>query len=225
MTTRPLPPAAYLSTYNRMLSAVGEHFPTEKERLTPFLPLVGSNYRPGKGVLIVGRAVNRWGVADRPSAHFRAPGHRGKVIKTLKGDWAKETFDHWAAGGNGRRVQRSAFFRAASLILSDEENRAEWTMGVAWSNLFKVAPASGGNPNGRLRNAQRQRANELFHLEIISWLRPRTVLVMADEDWFDSFGRHEGLALQSVPGMKYVQGRARSSDRSWVLAKHPQGKP
>jgi hypothetical protein len=45
-----------------------------------------------------------------------------------------------------------------------------WSSLLTWSNLYKVAPAQGGNPSGRLMAAQFEKAYEILCREITGFV-------------------------------------------------------
>lgn len=57
---------------------------------------------------------------------------------------------------------------------------------MAWSNLCKVAPCDGGNPNDRLYAEQLDACRELLRRELDE-LRPALTVVLAGIDWFWDF--------------------------------------
>lgn len=122
-----------------------------------------------------------------------------------------------------RPVKFSPFFRVARLATSANPEARAWTRELAWTNLFKVAPADGGSPSDALRELQRGAAVELFHLEVES-LDPKTVLVLTGGDWFQPFQDREGLIFQS-PKRNFVKGVTEAAGRRWVVAAYPMFKP
>jgi hypothetical protein len=52
-----------------------------------------------------------------------------------------------------------------------------WNNIIAWSNLMKIAPADGGNPDADETETQQQYAAKLFIKELDD-LKPRNVLIM-----------------------------------------------
>lgn len=230
MSTRPskdLLPGEYTDCYDEMLAAIGRDY-DGAEKLTAFWPLVGSEYKAGSGTLIVGRAPNQWGVAyDVPAKKLQDAGRRRSIVKELREDHDTQSFDWWIEHYNpdaqrrlGRQptATRSAFFRVAGKATSTAWSR------LAWSNLYKVAPAKGRNPGASLQAAQGSLARELFHKEIDA-LDPKTILVLAGSDWFDNFQNREGLTFKKAPRCDFVQGVANVGGRRWIVARHPERKP
>ncbi len=225
MSPRPsdaLRQSEFCDLYDAMLGTIGGGF-HGREKLTVFWPLVGRDYRIGSGTLVAGRATNQWNVAeDVPATKLRDQGQRRSILSALQED-AQEGFDGWVEDENPRPARRSAFFRVARRATNSPPDAPGWSRRLAWTNLFKVAPASGGNPGSALRDLQRHWANEIFHMEIDA-LNPKTVLVLAGSDWFDSFQQREGLTLKKRRG-RFVEGVATARGRRWIVARHPERKP
>ena len=62
----------------------------------------------------------------------------------------------------------------------DEEN---WPLKIVWSNIFKVSPMNGGNPNYTLQKLQLDFCKEILKIEIES-CKPRNILFVTGDDWF-----------------------------------------
>jgi len=87
-------------------------------------------------------------------------------------------------------------------ILSDSRAGADdvhWSSHLAWTNLYKVSPAAGGNPGAALQLAQRQSAIELLKLEVEQFA-PRRVLAMTG-GLIDPFVDGLGLTLTPRSGL------------------------
>ena len=134
--------------------------------------------------------------------------------------------DAWGRGGGEYSTARSAFWRhVRGVLASIDPNSAgdpSWSSRLAWSNLAKVAPSSGGNPTGNLLDVQLLEGHQLLTREIEE-LRPQRVLVLAGRQWFAPFAARMSLDVQWDQGL--VEGVAQTRGTTWVIAKHPQGKP
>ena len=98
-----------------------------------------------------------------------------------------------------------------------------WCDHLVWTNLAKIAPAAGGNPQGKLRIAQGDSVLRLIPLEIAHFA-PKRVMVMTGEDldwfdWFDRLATKLGLTLEKGTGE--VLQVAREDTRVWVVTKRP----
>lgn len=189
-------------------------------------PMRGCRY--DSGTLVIGRAVNSWSdtewrVRDVATAHGRKrvvararrvsePGSRCAM------SWVS---DCWGAPRGEYSSKTSAFWRTVRAAVGAGDGEC-WLSNVSWSNLYKVAPAAGGNPSDGERYAMFDSAVKLLRLEV-SALRPRRVLVLAGRCWFEPFAAPLGLRVQWGHG-DLVGGTALETRTTWVIAAHPQGK-
>lgn len=135
------------------------------------------------------------------------------------------------ADGNRRyNSARSAFWRVTRRTLqgiSGEPELSDWSSRLAWANLYKVAPAAGGNPTSRLIEAQHPLAERLLKQEI-HHCAPKHVLVLTGRHWFDRFADALGFCEISSLARGYVQRVGRiplsSGVACVVVTPHPQGK-
>ena len=100
---------------------------------------------------------------------------------------------------------------------------------MVWSNLYKIAPSGGGNPDGKLQNIQFPFCRDILVQEIAAF-RPRRVVFATGIDWAERlldnplFVRTDPKAFgQNVLGL----GDLILNDKKigeFVIAPHPQGK-
>jgi hypothetical protein len=93
---------------------------------------------------------------------------------------------------------------------------------LAWTNLYKVAPAAGWNPGADLQVAQRPAAIDVLRAEIAA-LRPRRLLFMTGLGWLWPFGQRLGFRLERREGLVEAVGLQEST--AIVVARHPMAKP
>ncbi len=136
--------------------------------------------------------------------------------------WVTEA---WARPG-GYSTARSAFWRFTRRVLAQLDGPsaldARWSSRLAWTNLAKLAPWSGGIPGGSLLDIQRRIGPELLAEELDSF-RPDVVLVLTGSWWFEPFAEHLGLRVNWRDGL--LEGVADDGKARWLIAPHPQGKP
>ena len=139
-----------------MLRAIGQRSGVEPDELTGFWPMLGHKYE--RKLLVVGKAVNGW-LDKTTRSQLAVPAQAASFAQSMRttvsrGDcpmaWVT---DLWGNPG-GYSTARSAFWRFARNALIRLDPNAEddplWSGRLAWSNLAKVAPWSGGNPEGKL---------------------------------------------------------------------------
>ena len=127
---------------------------------------------------------------------------------------------------------RSHFWNAIKDIsldgVEDNQRVANWSSYICWSNLYKIAPPKPvgatmtPHPSGLSKRVQMPFSVSLLNQELEEF-SPRRVLVLAGKGLFSPFAERLGLKVQWRAG--YVEGIAFGTDRKWVIAKHPQGKP
>ena len=146
---------------DRILLPVGEAARDkafESKELTGFMVAQGNRYRPG-GFMVVGRAVNGWEHSIHPTklsemalrAEFAA-----RVWSDSCGGSADEcpmswVTEHWSAMPPAYNPAMSAFWRVTRRVVCGLDaahgDSARWSSHVVWSNLYKLAPKAGGNPD------------------------------------------------------------------------------
>lgn len=214
----------YEDTFTRMLSEIGKSA-IEDISLTSFLPVIGDAYVPGQGLLIIGRAVNGWeqngwGISELEKyekCQSRFIAIREQTEKTHM-SWVTDL-----AGPNKiYNTNRSAFWRVIKkIVLELTKIENNWPELIAWTNLCKVSPHQGGNPQGLLWDSQLKSCQELIKMELEE-LKPLRVLVLAGESWYRPFLKYLEFSPEKANG--FVEGFGRRFSEQWVLAKHPQGK-
>ena len=208
-----------------------------KDNLTGFLAQEGRFYEHSDGLMVVGRAVNGF-EHDIDPIDFNDSGYREEHANELLQmtcqrddqpcpmEWV--TTEKWKRG-------LPAFWRVVrgvtrGLGISNPESE-DWPSHLVWSNLYKVSPAGGGNPNNSLCNAQYDGCKKLLQCEIQDY-RPRHLLFLTESRnhpnwWARPF--LDDLELRDWPDGRYVRFTGRlsflgcSCDTLIVGAVHPQG--
>lgn len=185
----------------------GENFPLEKHC----------------GVLFVGRATNGW-VTDCEN------------VDVLFGDSEDAIFNRhdqmkWVENlsGNtkGYNTRKSAFWRVIKKI-TKELYPEPWYSHVAWSNVCKVAPWKGGNPNDSLYYAQLSDCKKIFAKEI-ELLSPKAVVLFTGEGWAIDLLRYMNgeVGTKSIYKQKWANYECKVYQINGVIyirTEHPQGK-
>ncbi|MBM4356047.1 MAG: hypothetical protein FJ109_20035 [Deltaproteobacteria bacterium] len=194
-----LPPS-----YEQCLMSLMRQFcsmPCRRKKETAYslsCPGVGDSYRPGVDIMVVGRATNGWdGGWSLPEA-LAAPDAIVRRAKALseqqKLSWVGSWWNRQCPCGEGQcahvryHIRRSAFWQVARELVLQVHSGAQdnWFEYLAWSNLYKIAPASTGNPTGREIELQKSAAVDLLSMELEA-LRPRLALFMVGMSWFEPF--------------------------------------
>lgn len=210
------------------------------QRLFPevvaFLSMTGHLY--DGGLMVGGRAVNGWKTKIRPSAlaaPVAAEAYAAEVFAGVTGGACPMTWvtECWENRDGDYNSKNSAFWRATRGIVNQlgiaDVNERTWPSHIIWTNLYKVAPAIGGNPTGILRRAQLAGCLRLLALEVAVY-RPARILLVTGMKWAAPFLPVLGGPLEVEPGLHYVEGFAVRplhgvDSVRVVIACHPQGRP
>jgi hypothetical protein len=203
--------------------------------ITGFMAMVGQTYQ--RDLMVVGRAVNGWRAECTPEA---------LTIQANLQQFVQDVLDNvtdqascpmrWVstAWGNTQyyNTRRSAFWRAirrvvGALNIADIEDAA-WPSYLIWSNLYKIAPAAGGNPSAMLCSLQLNGCISLLEEEFQTY-RPKRLLFLTGIGWAGPFVKRLAPSLTVVPDFRYVQAVGKTLENNHdastiVVAVHPQGK-
>lgn len=203
--------------------------------LTGFLVERGAAY---VGELMwIGRALNGGQSISAPS-HYVSSQTLDEIVKKTMENFSSVDCDscplRWVTkqwGPEDRyNPKQSAFWRTAKrLLLAPGEIDELWSSRLVWSNLYKIAPFHGGNPNGKLQKIQYPFCRDILVQEIAAF-RPRRVVFATGLDWVERFldnplfVRTDSKTFgQNVQGL----GDLILNDKKigeFVIAPHPQGK-
>jgi hypothetical protein len=232
-------PHAMSYDYRRLFAALHAAvaaMPLGDASLTSFWPMVGAKY--AGDLVVVDRAVNGWRT-DWSVSQALSPAALDAIVEDAAAantvapdpmDWVVRL---WGNGGTAfdgfadsrYNTARSAFWRVCrqlSVAGPWDRSPADWSSFLAWTNLYKIAPAEGWNPGGSLLASQRAASGALLAREIQE-LAPRTVVALTGRSWFEPFVDLLGLDVEWRAGL--LEGFATSGSTRWVIAKHPMGKP
>ena len=203
------------TTYNKLFAQAVDTFSVNiimkrgesayDEKFTLFYPLIGKDFHLNKDLLIYGQATNGW------SSKFTVGDVRNKLDEIIKHsisesqeegsncslEWINE---HWT--NKEYNLFRSFFRNVTYKSVKSFYNRtdANWNNIIAWSNLMKIAPVNGGNPNQEEINAQIEYASKLFKKEIED-LAPKNVLIMTNlKKWAEPVLTGAGIQYKIING-------------------------
>lgn len=175
------------------------------------------------GIMFVGRATNGW-VSDSEDVD-ELFGDSEESIFNRK-DQMKWVEDLWG-NGDGYNTNGSAFWRVIKAVAT-HFSPEPWYSYVAWSNVCKVAPWDGGNPNDALYYAQLEDCKKILETEI-KLLSPKIVVMLTGESWSIDFLRY----LNGEQGTKsickdtwngYECKVYQINNTNFIRSEHPQGK-
>lgn len=225
---------------SEVLAAVGQQaVRLHGLKITGFMAMVGCRYACARDLMVVGRAVNGWDEGVFPknlSSADRAEEYSRTVLASVNGTercpmrWVTES---WGSTG-GCNPNRSAFWRTirrvvAKLKIADVE-QDPWSSHLVWSNLYKIAPAAGGNPDSTLCHIQLAGCIKLFRLELTTYT-PSRLLLLTGTEWASPFLSCFGSRTPSDEEFCYVEEYGTLTivpDKrpiQYIIAAHPQAKP
>jgi len=218
-----------------MVGKNAELLPNEK--VTGFLSIAGDLYN--NELMVVGRAVNGWtdGVFPGQLADLQLAAEYAETVFAsavrkchCSMSWVIEC---WAnPDPDGYNTKRSPFWRVIREVVSElgigEPEKVLWPSHLVWSNLYKVSPARGGNPNKTLRGFQLPGCIALLQHEISDYF-PRRLLFLTGLDWARPFLENIVPTFTLVSGNEHVEAKAQifhntGVESRIVVAAHPQGK-
>jgi hypothetical protein len=226
-------PEGYRAQYLELLREVAEKHCDQSKRLCAFFPLCGDDYATSIRLMVVGRAVNGWEDGWNGgwvSAQMAREDDRIRLTNFLKTEhedslqcpmaWVVKPAD----SSLEYNTRRSAFWRVAHRIHDVTMGVCrDWSSRLCWTNLYKLAPSAGGNPQSWLCKSQLEHCANLLRIELSAY-RPKNVLVFAGSDWFQPFAERLSLGLMPTPSCELVQQAGSADGVRWVIGKHPQGK-
>lgn len=244
-----MPRHAELQILAKIAASIGRnHSVLPSNEVTGFMAMQGKYYN--RQLMVVGRAVNGWTkktwtpeslASDENVQEFVACVLRSVTasescpMQWVSKAWGNRTTErpsNWVYHGNQEYdSQKSAFWRVirnvvGKLELADVGDDA-WPSCLIWSNLYKISPATGGNPTGKLASLQRDNCISLLETELRVY-KPRRMLFLTGYDLASPFLKQLAPNVTSVRG-SYVQAIGTSAVDvndacTVVVAKHPQTK-
>lgn len=185
----------------------GNNFPTEKNT----------------GLLFVGKAVNGWVSDETDTKQLFDLDNPDRIFARHD---QMEWIENLSGNSNGYNTRKSAFWRVIKKV-AEVNNPKEWYSHIAWSNLYKVAPWKGGNPNANLQSKQRDYCYQLLKTEI-EVLSPEYVILLTSR-WEWSFLKYlndwnDISPISNVKWGKYKTSLYHINGTNFIVSQHPQGK-
>ena len=205
-----------------------------KEGYVKFFPQVGEHYFNGnhKKIMVVGKACNSWveaGTSSETDKLFNADG-TGIVNRKDQMKWVKEA---WSRKKGKYSTSHSAFWtfsrKVADSILGTKGINCFYY--IAWSNLYKVSPCQGGNPDQEDRNKQVVICTDIFKKEL-EILKPDFVFFFTsgwEKTFVDNFKSEDSEVSKDKWSTyeieSFISEITQNHRTVFVCTQHPQGKP
>ena len=194
------------------------------EKICSFCFQWGKNYPFHKksGFLFVGKAVNGWITDETDVIQLFDSANLDRIF-------AREDQMEWVKNLSGNTVgyntSKSAFWRLIKKV--SENYYEEWYSNIAWTNLYKIAPWAGGNPNRKLQNTQRKYCFELLKKEIEILAPKYVVLLTSGWEWgfIKYLNENENpIVLGEKVWAGYKTSIIEIKGVKFIISHHPQGK-
>ncbi len=193
------------------------------ENVCTFCLQWGDNFPKDKntGILFVGKAVNGW-ITDETDIEVLFGDSDQRIF--ARGDQMKWVHD--LEGGEKYNTKKSAFWRVIKKI-SQIQYPQDWYSHIAWSNLCKLAPFEGGNPNNALYYEQLEYCQKIIQKEI-EVLSPK-VVVLFTSGWEKDFllylnDNNPTKSEIQIDWNGYVTKLYKIKNTTFIATPHPQGK-
>lgn len=226
---------SYKESYNRLLTKVAEYFPDKHGSITSSWVLSGNNYESGEGLMVIGRApmgtINSKIVKWLPS-EANCTKKKKEIISLIREEAENRVkcpmswVVRFGNDSSACNTNRSGFWRVSrKIVLGDDNFKGDidcWPSYIAWSSLYKVVLAEGGNPLASLKKIQFEECVKLLATEL-ELLNPKRVLVMAGESWYQPFVEQLNVKItHSSSG--FVERVGHYRNQKWVFTQNPQSR-
>ena len=186
-----------------------------------FFAQVGENYQ--KKIMVIGRACNGYITSSLNIHTLFGTSEEAIVNRNDQMKWVADC----AGNKDGYNTNKSAFWRVTKRI-AQKFYPNDWYSYIAWSNVCKIAPWKGGNPNNALYYAQLESCKKIFEEEVRQ-LSPKFVIMFTGEDWAKDFLLYlnKGKELKSIKELDWDKYKCHVYDINgtfFILTEHPQGK-
>ncbi len=176
------------------------------------------------GILFVGKAVNGWITNETDAQQLFDTENPDRIF--ARNDQMEWVNSH-SGITSGYNTRKSAFWRLIKKV-SETYYPERWYSSIAWTNLYKIAPFKGGNPNGKLQYTQRKYCFDILKREI-EILTPKYVIFLTSGwEWpFIKYLNGNGKAKiidEKLWNNKYKTTMLEVNRTRFIVSYHPQGK-
>ena len=196
------------------------------ENVCTFCMQWGENFpeKENDGILFVGKAVNGW-INDETDIDILFGNSEEKIFN--RKDQMEWVHNH-EGSENEYNTLKSAFWRVIKKVTLNFYPSENWFSFIAWSNLCKIAPFKGGNPNDGLYYEQLENCQKILAKEI-EILAPKYVILLTS-GWEKDFlyflnGGKETKSIKKVLWNGYETKLYKINNINYITSQHPQGKP
>ena len=192
------------------------------QRLCVFFPQIGKNYFDlDDKLLFIGKSVNGWVTDDLDVEKLfdcknpdRIVGRDDEIV------WVEKSKNPKYYNSNN-----SAFWRLVKSIAKKYLEKEDWYNNIVWSNMYKISPWDGGNPNAKLRKMQSKICVDILNKEI-EIFNPKFIIFLTsywETFYLKSIG-YNNSENKFIKWDKYETRYQLFNGRIYILSQHPQGK-
>lgn len=185
----------------------------------------GINFPKENGLMFVGKSINGWNTNETDAnALFCETNPNRMFARNNQMEWIKKL-----EGNNPvYNTKKSAFWRVIKQIGIKSTGKEDWYSYAAWTNLYKIAPSNGGNPDTKLRKEQLESCQKILKTEI-EILKPKYIIFCTsgwEKDFLWYLNGGSTSSLQEVRwSNKYESKLYKIMNITCITSLHPQGKP
>lgn len=208
-----------------------------------FVSMQGPFYQENsKRFLLIGRSTNGWGSLTTTSRE--AFGHKAQeqFEDLTRWNWIENhdgtlysTHDKEEKNYSKRYcLDKKAYWSYTKSIWDQLPGEAHpcdvWMENIAWSNLYKVSPFKGNNPDDKLKELQLDACKSILKKELEIY-KPTHILIFTGYDWFDPFADlfenvkstgERNISRGKNKNTVYVEGTATYGDAKVVITCRPE---
>jgi len=194
-----------------------------EKQFSLFYPSLGKNYLDKRELLVFGQATNGWSPkwfvhevqADSNKLVAESIDYSNEDEGKCPLEWVNEKWTEF-------NLSHSFFWNVTYKLVKAHYNKTDenWNNIIAWSNLMKIAPAYGGNPNPCEIEAQAENAANLFKQELDD-LKPKNVLVITNlKTWARPILEKSKIEFQQIDG-EYAEAIGNYNGSRVIVTKRP----
>jgi hypothetical protein len=210
--------AQFKDLYIDLISCV----PKELENdLSIFFPQAGKKYfEENERILFIGKSVNGWVNESLDINELFDEENKSRIVNRDDEIYWVEKNDHPTYNSN-----QSSFWRVIKMISLDFYKKEDWYNYIAWTNLYKLSPAIGGNPSSSLCNLQYTQCVKILDKEI-NYLDPKFVIFLTSF-WERDYLELIGINIEKNRLIKWDNHETyyqKYKNKIYIQSKHPQAK-
>lgn len=185
----------------------GQNFPIEKN----------------KGLLFIGKAVNGWVTNDKNVNNLFDENNSYRIFdRKDQMEWVSNLLGNT----KGYNTRKSAFWRLI-IKVTKSYYPEKWYSHIAWTNLYKIAPWKGGNPNSKLQAQQKEYCSDILLQEIITLSPEYVIMLTSGWEWTFLNFLNKGKKLNVLAEKKWGKYKTKLIEiegTKYIVSPHPQGK-